>query len=236
MKTKPFLPDWSLAERVDHPPGPALPARVLSADFIHQALRQTPNQAVVATQPREGREPCAVGLRPAAVLILITPGGILLTRRPDHLRHHAGQMSLPGGACEPDDCSPIETACRETREEIGVSPDRYRVLGELPTLPTRSGFCIHPVVAWAEEQPMLAPDPSEVDSIFMVPLDHALNPSRHHCYRWRMPQSAEDPQHPPENFETWTLDWDGPLVWGATASLIRCLYSTVARALTLPVA
>ena len=57
---------------------------------------------------------------------------VLLTKRTDHLHHHPGQISFPGGRVEETDVSPVMTALRETEEEIGLDPDRVELLGELP--------------------------------------------------------------------------------------------------------
>ena len=89
-------------------------------------------------------------LLPAAVLIpiVVRASGltVLLTQRTNHLRDHAGQVSFPGGRCEPDDASPAATALREAEEEVGLDPRQVEILGTLNRYQTGTGFTITPVV------------------------------------------------------------------------------------------
>ena len=71
---------------------------------------------------------------------------VLFTRRTDALRHHAGQVSFPGGRCDPCDATPIDTALREAHEEVGIEPAQVEVLGCLPDYITGTGFRVTPVV------------------------------------------------------------------------------------------
>lgn len=114
------------------------------------------------------------GLRRAAVAIIIADHGegeacFLLTRRPQHLRRHAGQFALPGGRLDPDE-SAVEAALRETEEEMRVVLDERAVLGLLDDYPTRSGFAITPVVMWGGRLIDIDPDPNEVALVHRIPL------------------------------------------------------------------
>jgi len=116
--------------------------------------------------------------RPAAVLILIYPdyegeAHIVLTRRAAGGHRHAGQISLPGGAIDAMDSSPEDAAVREAHEEVGLDPQQagVRVVGTLPVFDVSvSGFLVHPVVAFAEREPMLTRDGFEVVEIIGAPL------------------------------------------------------------------
>ncbi len=114
-------------------------------------------------------------LRRAAVAIIVaaseTSGDatVLLTRRPKHLKRHAGQYALPGGRMEPGE-TVEEAALRETAEELGLSLSPSEVLGCLDDYPTQSGFSITPVVVWGGPALELAPDPNEVALVFRIPL------------------------------------------------------------------
>jgi 8-oxo-dGTP pyrophosphatase MutT (NUDIX family) len=116
--------------------------------------------------------------RDAAVLILIYPDAadeahIVLTERAEGGHRHAGQVSLPGGAIDATDASPEEAALREAREEVGLDAEQagVQVVGVLPIFDVRvSGFLVHPVVAFAEREPLLAKDDYEVVEIIAAPL------------------------------------------------------------------
>ncbi len=127
----------------------------------------------------EGLLPPDTPLRPAAVLIglVARESGwqIVLTKRTEHLPHHAGQISFPGGRIEASDRDVIAGALRETFEELGIAPQYIHPIGMLDTYGTISAFAVTPVVAIiAPEAPMLA-DPQEVDEVFEVPLSFFLD-------------------------------------------------------------
>ena len=111
----------------------------------------------------------------AAVMILVSRApntdeeSVILTRRARTLRRHAGQYALPGGRAEPEETA-IETALRECQEEIGLTPQTYHVIGMLDDFVTESGFCITPVVACMDSALAPAPDPTEVERVFHIPL------------------------------------------------------------------
>jgi 8-oxo-dGTP pyrophosphatase MutT (NUDIX family) len=116
--------------------------------------------------------------RPAAVLILMYADGagdanLILTERAAGGHRHAGQISLPGGAIDPEDVSPEAAALREAHEEVGLDQDQagVHIAGVLPVFDVRvSGFLVHPVVAFAEREPSLKPDDYEVVEVFSAPV------------------------------------------------------------------
>ncbi len=120
------------------------------------------------------------GLRPAAVLVGLVDRGeglqVLLTRRTEALRHHAGQISFPGGRIEAIDANPVAAALREAQEEIGLAPAQACALGYLDPFVTITGFHVFPVVAAIA--PSFSPrrDPGEVDEVFELPLDFLMDP------------------------------------------------------------
>lgn len=111
---------------------------------------------------------------PAAVLVGLVPRAdgvqVLLTRRNDGLRRHAGQVSFPGGRIDPGDRDAAHAAIRETGEEVGLPPEALSPLGWLDPLATITGFVVHPLVAAVAPDARLRPDPREVDEAFEVPL------------------------------------------------------------------
>lgn len=159
--------------------------------------------------------------RPAAVLVCFADGAdgreLLLTERSNQLRNHAGQISFPGGASEPDDDGPVGTALREAQEEVGLDPATVTAFG---TLPARwlvpSNFAVTPVLAYWRDPHSLDASDGEVFRILQIPLDHLLEPAN----RFML-------QHP--------SGWRGPAfdlgtrvpLWGFTAGVVSALFRLV---------
>jgi 8-oxo-dGTP pyrophosphatase MutT (NUDIX family) len=157
-------------------------------------------------------------LCPAAVLVPIVArssgASLILTRRTDSLRHHAGQISFPGGRIEPGDASPLAAALREAQEEIGLDPAQTDALGYLDPLATITGFRVVPVLGILEEEPRLHPDPSEVAEMFEVPLDFVLDPAN-------LQEHAREFRGRVRHYHV--IQWQHYDIWGATASMIANL-------------
>jgi len=161
-------------------------------------------------------------LRPAAVLVALVERGteisVLLTRRTDHLEHHPGQISFPGGHIEETDQDAVAAALRETHEEIGVAPERIQVLGRLDDYVTRTGFHVTPVVAAIRPPLDLTPDPHEVDAVFEVPLAFFLDPANHHRHERVYEGVARS---------FYAMPYEDYYIWGATAGMLMNLYQTL---------
>ncbi len=159
-----------------------------------------------------------VPLRRAAVLVPIVERvdgfGMLFTRRNERMRHHAGQVSFPGGAIEAGDVDAVAAALRETHEETGIAGGFVQPLGYLDCFDTISGFSVSPVIGIVRAGYTLVPNPDEVAEVFEVPLDYILAPQRL--------QRQEVLWHgrPREIFE---FDYDGRRIWGATAGILKNL-------------
>ena len=98
-----------------------------------------------------------------------------LLLRPIHLKHHQGQVALPGGACDPGE-SLQETALRELHEELGVTATEVEVLGSLtPFFVPASRFLVHPWVGWTPQPPNFQPNPNEVEELLEVRLSPILD-------------------------------------------------------------
>jgi ribosomal protein S18 acetylase RimI-like enzyme len=110
-------------------------------------------------------------------------------RRTDHLDHHKGQISLPGGRHEPQDADYRETALREAREELGVTLENVEVLCSLSSLYIPpSNFYIYPTVAYCPYPPDFQPDPNEVAELIEVPVATLLDPQTRVVEEWTLPQ------------------------------------------------
>ena len=160
-------------------------------------------------------------LVPAAVLmpiVLRDPSPtVLFTQRASALKHHAGQISFPGGRLESSDVSPIAAALREAQEEVGLDPAFVTVIGFLPDHIIGTGFRVTPVVAFVRPGFMLAADAREVAETFEVPLAQLFDPAN---FRPRLRQYV--PELPP--VELMDIPVGERNIWGATAGMLMSLY------------
>jgi 8-oxo-dGTP pyrophosphatase MutT (NUDIX family) len=153
-------------------------------------------------------------LAPAAVLMLIvqrSEPAILFTRRTEHLSRHAGQVSFPGGRASDGDRSLVDTALRETREEVGITPDFVSVAGFLEPYETGTGYAILPVVGLLREGFALVPETNEVAEIFEVPLAFLLDPAN----RQRRSNEWQGRKR-----EFYAFQYHDHYIWGATAAIL----------------
>lgn len=164
----------------------------------------------------------------AAALVLIYPSSdgesfLVLTERPTGALRHSGQISLPGGAEDPTDDYPVGTAMREAAEEVGLDPLAAGVetLAVLETVDVRvSGFLLVPVVALAEREPVLTPDPREVAAVLRAPVSAFLPDA---------PIQIVEEDHDGYRLRYGAYPLGAHLVWGATARVLGQLGAVLAR-------
>ena len=200
---------------------------ILTSEHIRQRLTGTelpssPADIIMppgsSRWPEPMREQLSGTLKPAGVLVPIIERTaeltVLLTQRSAELKHHAGQVSFPGGRMEEHDADVEAAALRETHEEVGIASHHVSVLGYLRTMPTITGYAVTPVVGMVSSDAELNIDKTEVEYAFEVPLAFLLDAANDVRTEW----AAEDRKVPMIEFH-----WEGERIWGATAFMILSL-------------
>jgi 8-oxo-dGTP pyrophosphatase MutT (NUDIX family) len=206
---------WAALVRAALEPGPRVPPEQLLL------VRDLEGRFVRSMEPPEGVAP-----RPGAVLVLLYPDGddlrVPLTVRSDRLPSHRGEVSLPGGATDPEDDGPTATALRECWEELGVDPESLAVWGALSSIYIPpSNFRIAPVVAFSAQPPALQPNSDEVSAVLTVTLSELLDPDRVVVEQWTL--RGMEVRVP-------FFSIAGYKVWGATALILSELVVRLRRA------
>ena len=150
--------------------------------------------------------------RLASVLVVIYGDSpkIIMTEKPKSMKLHAGEISFPGGKLDVNDSDLLETALRETREEIGLVISKDQVVGQLdPVVTLNSGFLILPFLTLLNELPPLVSN-SEVEKILHIPLSTLLETIK----------KDSDPNHNPTD-DMYTFEHQGQIVWGASARILK---------------
>lgn len=184
-------------------------------------FRRRLGQAIAAHDPQHAS---AEEGRAAAVLLPVVGGdepALIFTLRTETLSSHKGQISFPGGSIDPGDADAAAAASREAHEEIGLDPGDVTVLGELDTFPTYvSGYVVTPVVGWLDSLPELVPNPAEVARVLVVPLSALTDEIR------------SDPGfvHEGRTYPTEAWLWEGNVIWGVTARVLRDFLELLGRA------
>lgn len=154
----------------------------------------------------------------AGVLVIIHPLNniphIVLTKRSLKLKDHAGQISFPGGNLEMEDLTPLDTALRETREEIGLEIHRDKIIGGLDSVQTStSKYVIYAYVAMIKSGVYLKPN-DEVERILNIPIPNILDILLQYSlttYEGTYRRGIEIP-------------WEDEVIWGATATILKQLF------------
>ncbi len=162
------------------------------------------------------RVPMAPGPVPAAVLLpLFLKEGeyhVLLTKRTEHLNHHRGEISFPGGSCQPDDEDSLATALRETWEEVGIAPEDVEVLGVLDDFYSIHNYLVTPYVGIFPSGYQFRPNAWEIERLIEVPLAHLLQPEIFRVEDWNWKGRI----HPVYFYTCGDDD-----VWGLTAAILK---------------
>lgn len=162
-------------------------------------------------------QPAGLPTRRAAVLVPIIARPqptLLLTRRADSLRKHAGQVAFPGGMMDHSDPSLVFTALREAEEEVAITPASVQVIGTLPAVTSSTGFQVTPVVGILPDTITYQPSEDEVAAVFEMPLQEALRLGRY---------TPLDIHRHGIKHRVWLSWFEDYFVWGMTAGIIRQL-------------
>lgn len=178
---------------------------MLDVDRIQQALATHP----VTTIDEET-------LQPAAVLLplFVSEGedALLFTRRTEFLNHHRGEIAFPGGKHQADDADLLDTALRETEEEVGIRPKDVTILGRLDDFVSRYNYRVSPFVGLIPWPYELRINPQEISEVFDVPLPTLTDPAIFRQEDWRRRGRV----HPVYFYTVGAHE-----IWGLTAAILR---------------
>jgi 8-oxo-dGTP pyrophosphatase MutT (NUDIX family) len=183
----------------------------LTENYITEKLRTAWEQNGGSDIFNEADTPPYKEPKCAAVLIPLVWFGnewhLIYTRRADRVETHKGQVSFPGGACDPGEETPEQTALREVDEEIGVHPQDVRVLGKLASMITITSFRVTPVVGVVQWPYAFRVENAEVARVFTMPLSWLADRSNRWEFKLPSREYSLIVYHP----------YDGEILWGATA-------------------
>jgi len=155
----------------------------------------------------------------SSVLVLLFPGKedaqptFVVTLRPTYEGIHSGQISLPGGRFELTDENLMQTALRETDEEIGVDPAEVTIIGQLTELYIPpSNYLVQPYVGYTSGSPVFHPQPKEVEQIIEIPVRQLLD---------KQNVVEKEISVAGIQFSTPSFVIDGTTIWGATAMILN---------------
>jgi 8-oxo-dGTP pyrophosphatase MutT (NUDIX family) len=145
---------------------------------------------------------------------------VILTKRPETMPSHQGEIAFPGGKLEPNTDADLRAAAlREAHEEIGIAPDTVEIVGELDHLVTVSArFALAPFVGLIAVPPVIVPHPREVAAVFDVTIADLLAAETFREERWDVPAEMLVGVGPDRAIHFFELP--GETVWGATARIL----------------
>ena len=177
-------------------------------------------QTALTVRQRRALENPALTCAAVLIPLLFKEDGwhVLVTQRTDTVEHHKGQISFPGGACDPDDADLLTTALREMFEEVGVPPDAVEVLGALDDFPTVTSFVVTPFVGVIPHPFPYRINHGEVAAVIEVPLSF-LREEAH--------LRTEQREYEGRTHEVLFWDFGPHTIWGATARMLKNLLDLI---------
>ena len=189
-------------------------------EVIQRALAQRATLSVTPELIDNG------SLIPAAVLVVLYAKDgdycVLLNKRSEEVEHHNGEISFPGGAKDPEDKNFLDTALRETEEEMGINRNDVTILGELDEVVTRSNFHVKVFVGSIVYPYSFKPSAVEIDEVLEVPIKSLNDPST-----WRIETRMEDGLP----VSTRSYAYKDHLVFGVTARILQQFLEVLADGL-----
>lgn len=219
---------------------PLTSRRGLTLDTVRERLAAADRLLVNSDPPDEPAElgvvaddtPVPITLRSAVLAALFEEDGeaqLVLTRRSMSLRHHRGEIALPGGRCDLDE-TPTETALREAREEIGLEPSSVTPIAWLsPIVTFASSSSIWPIVGTLDRRPTFTLETAEVDRAFTVSLRDLAAEGTFLEERWSRLE-ARPGVDGDGYFPIYFFKVPGEVIWGATARVVAELLALVTGA------
>lgn len=153
--------------------------------------------------------------RKSAVMILFmekdkTPY-VVLTLRTDKVSTHKGQVSFPGGGYDSSDKDFLDTALRETMEEVGIAPEDIEVLGEFDEYISIMGYHVYVFVGALGKTHEYAVCEDEIDEMLEVPFSIFYNEEYTKC---------EKINHQGKDYDVYFYDYGKATIWGMTARIL----------------
>ena len=186
--------------------------------FMESSFLEFKHKVARVLQSRRRKQAVCSGFGLSAVLVpFYEKEGkvhLLFTKRTDRVAHHKSQISFPGGAKDPGDRTLLQTALRESAEEIGLDVAAVEVLGALDDTPTMaSKYVITPFVAALNGSPLLTVNREEVEEVIELPLEALLE--------GRNPRNERLVVDGGATRQVMAYRYDGHVIWGATASVLK---------------
>ena len=176
---------------------------------------------IISVKNAGDKERSIVNYSEASILILFVNNYlennslILMIKRKNNLRKHAGQIAFPGGRKEREDKDLKDTVQRETEEEVNIPKDNYDIIGKLPKFYTGTGYVVTPFLAImkqnSEWESLISPNLNEVEKIFYPKSYYLLSPKFH---------MREKPPVNSSMSMTWKINYNDENIWGLTARVL----------------
>ena len=145
---------------------------------------------------------------------------LLFTRRTNTVSDHKGQVAFPGGARDHSDQNPIDTALRETFEEIGIERKSIETISALPSMQTITHYYITPIIGFVEWPTKIKLEEGEVERVFTIPISWLADDNNHEKRLYEGPGNIK-------RNVIFYKQYDGEIVWGITAAITQCLISLI---------